>query len=188
MVQKLLPTVISFVAEMNMDNRIALGFERFLNQFHIGLLRRSPAFSDVALCTGANYIFPSALTAETSGNDMVKRQFRGREFFPAVLTAVSVSGKKIAAVEFDGLTRQAVIEKKADNSGYSQFEIDGGNPVLILGFEKMLHLADLLPSLEVVVGIVSIIAGNNLGQIPTKQRKSPPGTDDSQSHIVLIEY
>jgi len=46
----------------------------------------------------------------------------------------------------------------------------------------------LLPSLEVVVGVVSIIAGNNLGQISTKQRKSPPGTDDSQSHIVLVEY
>lgn len=161
--------MIAFVAEMNMDNRIALGLERFLNQFHIGLLGGSSAFSNVALRAGTNHIFPGALPAEASGDDMVKRQFRCWEFFPAVLAAVSVSGKKIASVEFDGLTRQTIIEKKADNPGYSQVEIDGGNPILILGLEKMLHLTDLLPGLEVIIGVVSVIAGNNLGQIPAKQ-------------------
>ncbi len=44
MVEELLPAVVAFVTEMNVDNGIPFGFNGFLNEFHIGLLRGSAAF------------------------------------------------------------------------------------------------------------------------------------------------
>ncbi len=79
-----------------------------------------PPFFDVALQAGTDHVFPSALSAEPPGDNMVQGQLGGGEFFAAVLTAVAVAGEEVSAVEFDGLAGQTVIKQQSDNARHSQ--------------------------------------------------------------------
>ena len=58
MVEELLPAAVTLVAEMNVNERIVLRLDGFLDQLHPGVLWGLAAFFDVAVCAGTNYVFP----------------------------------------------------------------------------------------------------------------------------------
>ena len=58
-VEKLLPALVAFVIQMNVDHRVIFGFDGFLNEFHVRLCRRPTAFFDIAFQAGAHDIVPS---------------------------------------------------------------------------------------------------------------------------------
>ena len=72
MVEELLPASVSLMAEVNMNKRITLWLDGFLDKFHAGLSWGSAAFFHVALRAGTNYISPDRFAAHTSGDDVVE--------------------------------------------------------------------------------------------------------------------
>ncbi len=73
MVEELLPALVTLVAEMNVNERIVLWLDGFLDQLHPGVLWGSTAFFDVALGAGADNVFPDRFAAHTPGDYMVER-------------------------------------------------------------------------------------------------------------------
>jgi len=76
---------------------------------------------------------------------MVKTELHRGKFLAAILAGVSVPGKDIPPVKLDFASRQPVIEKQPDDSRHCNMEIDGGYPVVAVGFELSLEPADVAP-------------------------------------------
>ena len=49
------------------------------------------------------------------------------------------------------------------------------------------ELAYPTPALEVIVGIFALLERDDLGKVAKQQRKSPPGSHYTDSHIMLVE-
>ena len=186
MVEELFPALVAVRRQVNPDNRVAFRFFRLLDQCHMSLFWRAAAFLDIAPCAGAHNIRPGAFAAEHPGNDMVQRQFGRGKFLAAVLTAAAVTGKNIAAVEFDRLTGQPVIKKETNDARYSDVEMNGGNPVMLVSLKAAFGFAGLLPHMKIIVGKSSVITGNYFGLLPAQQRKRTLGTNHTESPIVLV--
>lgn len=73
MVEKLLPALVAFVIEMDVDDRVVFGFDGFLNEFHVCLCGRPTAFFDIAFQAGAHDIIPCCATAQAAGNHVIQR-------------------------------------------------------------------------------------------------------------------
>ena len=99
---------------------------------------------------------------------MIDRQFRQREFAPAVLTVVAVPGEDVPAVELDGRSRQAVVEQQPDDPRHGDIKIDRRDPVVVR-LERFPHLAQLPPGLEIIVEVVAFFAGDDLGMVLKEQ-------------------
>ena len=93
-----------------MHQRIAPGLDRRFDELQAGLAEALAAFLNVAFRAGADNIRPDRFAAQPARNNMVKRQLAGREFAAAILTAVSVAGKDVAAVEFDLAAGKTVVK------------------------------------------------------------------------------
>ena len=59
MVEELLPTSVSVVAKVDVDEGIVSGPDGLSNELHPCVFWSSTAFFDVAGCAGANYVFPN---------------------------------------------------------------------------------------------------------------------------------
>ena len=118
---------------------------------------------------------------------MVEREFGGRETSAAILAIVSVSCEDVSAIELYVVFWETVIKKKANDSWDSDVEIDGRNPVAGVGLEIMFEPADFAPVVEVVIVIRSFFEGDNFCELLVKKRKSAPGVDDANSHIIPVE-
>ena len=71
-VEELLPALVSFVAEVDVDKRVAFWFDGRFDKRHSGLFRRPAAFSDVAVGAGAYDIVPARFAAKTSRDNVVE--------------------------------------------------------------------------------------------------------------------
>lgn len=118
-----------------MDEGIALGLNGQLDKGHIGLSGGAASFPDVAICAGADDVFPGGFSADTAGDNVVEGEFAGGEFFAAILAGVSVAGEEVSAVEFDVVSWEAVVEEQPDDFGDGDVEINGRDPVVQLRFE-----------------------------------------------------
>lgn len=119
---------------------------------------------------------------------MIQRQARCGESLAAVLTVIMVAGKEISAVEFDGFIGNSIIGQQPNHPRHDKVEIDRGNPVVLVSLKASANLADFFPALEIVIGIRTIIAGDNLGMITEKKGKRSPGADDTQCHEVFVQH
>jgi len=50
------------------------------------------------------------------------------------------------------------------------------------------EFAHLAPTVEIIVGIIALFQGDNLGKLTKQQRKCPFGTDYTDSHIMLVQH
>ena len=73
MVEKLFPAFIPVMAQMDMNDRVAPGLNRFMDEFHVGLRRCPPTFFNIAFHTGTDNIPPRGDAPHPAGNDMVQR-------------------------------------------------------------------------------------------------------------------
>jgi hypothetical protein len=187
MVEELLPAFVARLAEVNMHKRIVLRPGRDADKREAGLLWGSAAFFNVTLGAGADHIFPVRFSAHTSRDNVVEGKLAGVVTFAAILAAVSVAGEDVAAIEFYLAAREAVVEQQTDNARDGDVEIYGGNPVAAIRLEIALEFADLAPGLEIVVGVCTLLEGDDLGKLAKEQRKRPFGADNADSHIVLVQ-
>lgn len=111
MVEELFPASVPLVAKVDMDERIVLRLDGFLDERHAGLSWHSPTFPDVARGTSTNDVFPSGFTAESPWDDVVERKFASREALAAILTPVLVASENVPAIEFDLASGQTVVEE-----------------------------------------------------------------------------
>ena len=72
MVEELLPASVAPVSEMDMDEGIVPGSDRFVDKGHVGVAWCTAAFSDVAAGAGTNNILPGGFSAHASGDDVVE--------------------------------------------------------------------------------------------------------------------
>lgn len=188
MVKKLFPALITFGTKMNADYRIALGLFGLLNQRHTSLFGRTPALFDITGRTGTDDIVPSAFAAQCSRHNMIQRQFGCGKFHPAILATAAVASKNITAIEFNRLSRKTIVKQKPNDTRHGDIEMHRGNPVVLVSLKGTFGLADLPPHVKIIVGIRSIIAGDDLGLFPAQQRKRTTRTDDTKRHIVLVQH
>ena len=59
MVEELLPSAVTLMAQVNMNERIVLWLDGLLDKRHSGLAGGSASFFHVAFCAGTNYIIPN---------------------------------------------------------------------------------------------------------------------------------
>ena len=152
MVEELFPALVSVGGEVDADDGVSFRLFGLLNQLHAGLFGCASAFSDVACGAGTDDVFPGAFSAEHSGHHVVERQLGGGEFFAAVLASAAVSGKDIAAVELDGLAREAVVKQQSDDPRYGDIEMHGGDPIVLVRFKGAFGVGDLPPHVKIVIG------------------------------------
>ena len=145
MVEELFPASVAFVGQVDMDNRVAAGLDGFSNQHHAGLCGGAAAFFDIAFQTCADDITPYRQSAQSAGDYMVQGQLRRGEAFAAVLAVVAVAGEQVAAVEFDGFVRDAVVAQQPDHTRHGNMEVDSGYPVVLVGFKGASCFAQLDP-------------------------------------------
>ena len=67
-------------------------------------------------------------------------------------------------------------------------EIYCGNPVVPIRLEITPELAYLAPAMEIVVGISTLLKGDDLGKVAEQQGKGPFGADYANRHIMLVEH
>ena len=58
MVEELLPAVVALMSEVNVNERIALRLDGFLDKCHTGVFGGSAALFHIAFGAGADHIFP----------------------------------------------------------------------------------------------------------------------------------
>ena len=73
MVEELFPASVAVVVQVDVDEGVVPGLDWFFNKLHSCGFRDSASFSDVALSTGADYVFPCCFAAHTPRDDMVER-------------------------------------------------------------------------------------------------------------------
>ncbi len=187
MVEELLPALVAVVTQVDVDERIMLRFNRLFNKLHTGAAGDSAALPDVAGGTCANNIFPRRFAAHGSRDNVVERKLAGRKTSAAILAPVLVACEDISAIELHFVSRQAVVEQQPNNSRHGDIKIHRRNPVVPVRLETASELAHLAPALEIVVGILALVERNHLGQVPKQQRKRPPGSNDTDGHIMFIQ-
>jgi len=186
-VEELLPALVSLVAEVDVYEGVFFRFYGSLDEGQASLFWRSATLFDITFGAGADDICPARLSSHTSRNDVVERKLAGGLFFAAILAAVFVSCEDISSVELDIVSRQAVVEQKANDSGHGDVEVDGRDPVLAIRLEGAFELAYLAPALEVVVRVAALFEGDDFCKLSAQQGECPSGSDDADSHIVLVQ-
>lgn len=104
MVEELLPRAVALGRKLEIDGRASLGFGRFFNDLHGGLLGGAATLFNVALQAATDDIGPDRPPALALRNHMVKAQFAGGELAAAILAVIAVPGENIPSVELDLLT------------------------------------------------------------------------------------
>ncbi len=64
---------------------------------------------------------------------------------------VPVSCKEVSSVEFDLVSREAVVKEQSNDSRHSDVEVDGRDPVVTIRLEGAFEFAYVAPAFEVVV-------------------------------------
>ena len=90
-VEELLPTAISVMAQMHVNHGIAFWSDGFCDEGYVGLFRSSAALLDVAPGTRTDDVFPDGLSSGTPWYHVVQRQFGSGELLSAVLANVIIA-------------------------------------------------------------------------------------------------
>ena len=107
--------------------------------------------------------------------------------FAAVLAGAAVAGVQVAAVELDLLSRQAVVAEQPDDLWHRDLEAGGADPGVGVGLELPLQVSDLGPALEVVVDVVPVLDGDDLGRLLAQHGEGPPRADHANRRVQAIE-
>ena len=150
-IEELLPTAVTLVVEMYMNNRIAPRFDGFGDEFHMGLFRGPTALLDITLCARTYHILPRRAAPHTPWYHVIKRQLRRWMLFAAILAQIAVASINIPAIELDRRPRQTIIEQQPDDSWHCNIEIHCRYPIVVIGFKIAFELTQLAPTLEVVI-------------------------------------
>ena len=70
---------------------------------------------------------------------------------------VIVAGEDVPAVEFDLVSGQTVVEEQPDDSRHGDMKIHSRDPIVSIRLEITPELAHLAPTLEIVVGISTLL-------------------------------
>src|SRR4051812_14507742 len=134
-IQELLPALVTFVGEADVDDGAALGLDRLGDQVHVGLLGGATALFHVALDAAADDVLPRAAAALALGRDVVERELGGGELLAAVLAAAGVAGVDVAAVELHVLPRELFVPEQADDARHGDLEANRVDPVELIRLE-----------------------------------------------------
>ena len=124
MVKKLLPASVSLVGQVNVNDRVILGLDGFLDEFHMGLCGGAATFFDIAPQTCTDDVLPSGSSAQSAGNHMIQRQFGTGKTFTAILAVIVIASEQIAAVEFDRFVGDTVISQQPNHTRHRNMKID----------------------------------------------------------------
>ena len=140
----------------NVPDELA-GLLRRPHKPHARLCWRAATLARIASHTATNDIFPTHRAAEASWPHVVETEFTGRKAFSAILAAVPIPRKDIAAIEAKSPARHFIVKQQADHPRYLDREMDRLQPVglRLLLLKSDLQLADFLPGNEVIIDITS---------------------------------
>jgi len=131
-------------------------------------MRGTAALFDVTLQAGTHQVIPVRLAAHVPGDDMIEAQFRSRQFAAAVLAAIMVTGVNIAAIQSYFPPGQPIIEQQANDPWYGDAEPNSVQPIVTVRFEALFQLGDFQPTGKIIIGILTFVVIDDLGQVPKK--------------------
>jgi len=67
-------------------------------------------------------------------------------------------------------------------------KIHGCDPIVSIGFELTLKFADFAPAVKIVRQVRALLDGNHLSDFAAHQREGAFGTDNTKSHIMLVQH
>ena len=71
---------------------------------------------------------------------------------------------------------------------YRNVEVDGGDPVVPIRLELPPELADLAPTLEIIVRVGALLETDHLRQLAAQQGERSFGANDTDGHVVLVKH
>ena len=143
----------------------------------------------VAAQAGADDVVPVGEPPAAAGNDVVEAELLRVITMPAILAAVLVAQKDVAAVELDDVFRKQIVPQQPDHARNLNRKIHRADPVLVLlgTFDARLPQADLAPALEVIRNVRAVLDVDDLGQVLEQQTESPPHRHDLNGHIQPVQ-
>jgi hypothetical protein len=173
-VNKMLPTVMTVQAEVNLHKGTPLGPLGLANEMDPGFLRSVIGFLGIALDAGANNVFPRGGAAAVARDDVVEIQILALENDTAILAGVFVALKDVVARELHLFLGHAIIHEEQDDARDADAKGDGGNGFLVRGaFGEIAPFGKIESAERTVLGV-----DDNLGVALKKQSEGAPGGTD----------
>ena len=126
-----LPGRVLGAAQFHHQQRIVVGLDGPVHQFHLGLVRRPAPLVHVALDASADEVFPRGQAPAAARNHVVDAQLLRGEMPAAVLAAMVVPGQNVAPTQTQLLLGQPIVREQADHPRHLNLEIDRPNPVVV---------------------------------------------------------
>lgn len=186
-VEEGLPAGVTVLAEAEGDEGIAFGSDGPADEFEAGLFGGAAAFAGVAAGAGADEVVPGVAAALSAGLDVIEGEFAGGEMMAAVLTAVAIAREDVAAVEFYALLREAVVAEESDDARDGKVHAHGADPLMLIGFELAAEEGEFGPGVEVVVDVLAVLDGDDLGEFLSQEAEGAANGDDADGEVESVE-
>ena len=161
---KMFPACFAAI-DVKRKGRLGGWLNRFAQQSHPRIAYQPPSLTGIAGKAGDHAIGPAPLSTSTPGNDMVNREVLGRTFLTAILAAITVTAKEIAAGEGHPRPVKTIAALQNDDLGNSNAPADTLDEGLATGDGQV------RPSVKIVEGVVLRL--DNTGKTLEKHCESP---------------
>ena len=181
------------MADADRQDRVVRGLAGLADQGHVGLGRGASAFAAVAAHAAAHQVLPTGSAALGARHDVVEAEFLGGKSFAAVLAAVVVAGKDVAAVELGFAPRHAVVVQEPDDPRHREVQTHGADPFVRRVAAVLLcvlgpGLADLGPVGKVVGPVAAVIDLDHLGHVAGDHGEGPPRINHTHRNPELVQH
>ncbi len=182
------PGRIFRIRQFLQQQRIGFGLGRRGLQQHIRFLRRLASLFGITTDARADDVLPARLAAAATRHDVIEAELMRREGPAAVLAAMAVAGKEVAAIEAEGTPLRPIVFEQPDDARHLHFEAHALNPIfmrLLVGRAKGAHFA---PAREVVIAKLAILEMDDLGTFSIEENEGPANRDNMHGGIETIQH
>ena len=121
-VDKVLPTIVTVQAEVNLNEGAPFRAFRFTDQMQASFVWSSVRFPCIARDAGADNIFPGGWTTAIARSDVVKVQILSIKNASAILAGVLIAFEDVVPGEFNFFFRKTIKNHQEDNPGHADLE------------------------------------------------------------------
>src|SRR5438034_3126800 len=113
-IDKVLPEIVLWSRERNLDERPPFWPLRFTDQTHVRFARKAVALAGIAGDARANHVFPSRRSTAVARHDVIQIEFASIESLAAVLAGVLVALEHIVASKLRSEEHTSELQSHSD--------------------------------------------------------------------------
>ncbi len=171
-IDKVLPEIVLWSRERNLDERPPFWPLRFTDQTHVRFARKAVALAGIAGDARANHVFPSRHSSPVTRHNMIQIEFASIESLAAVLAGILVALEDIVASKLYFLFRKPIEHQQYDHPRNANLKRNRRDYVVVRRIRRQ-----IAPAFEIVrQKIVRVVVGrDNLGVTRIHQCKRAAG-------------